>query len=64
MLRKIHVRMCGENRPWWRHTADSDAISPGMREASIEEASAEGYAAGRQQYLKETGRKPPAGAAE
>ena len=58
MLRKIHENLCGEYRPWWKeeageyHSAERDAPQDAIDE--------EAYAAGRQKYLAETKRKPPA----
>lgn len=58
MLRKIHAQECKVEVPWWRKVEDEDYHSP-ARDGDAEQVDTETYAQGRQQYLKETGRKPP-----
>lgn len=58
MLRKIHRDICGVNEPWWRQVKEEgEAYHSEQRDASAGEVSREEYAAGRQKYLKETGKK-------
>lgn len=57
MLRKIHLRLCGADVPWWRKT-DGGATSARDDEA----VDAEAYRAGRKQYIKDGGGTPPEGA--
>jgi len=62
MLRKIHRQECGVEEPWWRKIKDEEGAAEyhsAERDAGAEGVDAEGYAAGRRAYLKETGRKPP-----
>jgi NAD(P)H-nitrite reductase large subunit len=63
MLRKIHKQECpGAEEPWWRKIKDDDDQTDyhsAQRDAAAEELDTDAYAQGRQQYLKETGRKPP-----
>lgn len=60
MLRKIHAQECKVEVPWWRKVEDDepDYHSP-ERDADAAQLDTETYAQGRQQYLKQTGRKPP-----
>jgi len=58
MLKKIHLRICGSEMPWWRK---GDAET-GVRDD--EAVDAEAYRAGRKKYIKEGGGVPPAGAEE
>ncbi len=58
MLRKIHLRICGEDIPWWRK--EPDANDPHKdRVAPDDTVGADDYAAGRQKYLKEKKIRPP-----
>jgi hypothetical protein len=47
--------------PWWRKVGEDEAgeYHSDERDATAGELDSERYAQGRQQYLKETGRKPP-----
>jgi NAD(P)H-nitrite reductase large subunit len=59
MLQKIHTRLCGQYKPWWQQPQpDADYHSP-SRDAQDTQIDPDTYAQGRQQYLKETHRKPP-----
>lgn len=58
MLRKVHTKICGEYRPWWKEEAPADYHSP-ERDAGQDEIDADAYAAGRKKYLAETKRTPP-----
>jgi bacterioferritin-associated ferredoxin len=65
MLRKIHQQECPNAvEPWWRKITDDDATTADYhsteRDAETGQVDPDTYAQGRQQYLKETGRKPPA----
>ncbi len=57
MLRKIHLRLCGESVPWWRKSGDA---TPTVRED--EAVDAEAYRAGRKRYIGDGNGTPPAGA--
>ncbi len=57
MLRRIHLRMCGVEAPWWRKV---EGEAPSVRDD--EGADAESYAAGRKKYIGEGKGTPPAGA--
>ncbi len=64
MLRKLHKQYCPNAAPpWWRSVADTDEPASeyhsAQRDAEAQEVNPETYAAGRQAYLKQTGRKPP-----
>jgi NAD(P)H-nitrite reductase large subunit len=61
MLRKIHKQECNVEEPWWRKVGEDEAgeYHSDERDATAGELDSERYAQGRQQYLKETGRKPP-----
>ena len=61
MLRKIHQQECQVEEPWWRKIKDDDVGDYHSAEREAEAGAVEhaDYAAGRQKYLKETGRKPP-----
>src|SRR4030095_11192852 len=60
MLQKIHGRICGEYRPWWRQGATPACDNNSQaRDATNANIAANEYAAGRQRYLDETGRNPP-----
>src|SRR3954470_6194904 len=48
-LRRIHLRICGENVPWWRKV--EDGTDAGVR--GDEAVDAEAYRAGRRNYIKE-----------
>ncbi len=59
MLRKVHAKVCGPGkRPWDQQTAPDQYHSP-ERDAAEDQIDPAAYAAGRQQYLKQTGNKPP-----
>ena len=58
MLRKIHRQECKVEEPWWRKISDEGEYHSTERDAQAEQLNHENYAQGRQQYLKETGRKP------
>src|SRR5882672_9466334 len=58
MLRKIHGRLCGEYRPWWQESG-AEEYQSAERNAESAEIDEEAFAAGRQEYLNRTGRKPP-----
>ncbi len=63
MLHKIHQQECKVEEPWWRKIADDEGeYHSTERDAAAEQVDAGNYGQGRQQYLKETGRKPPASA--
>jgi hypothetical protein len=64
MLRKIHRQECQVEEPWWRKIKDDEAADyhSTERDAGADAVNPSDYAAGRQAYLKETGRKPPDGA--
>jgi bacterioferritin-associated ferredoxin len=60
MLRKIHKQECNVEEPWWRKISDDPTdFHSAERDGAAEQLDPESYAQGRQQYLKETGRKPP-----
>jgi NAD(P)H-nitrite reductase large subunit len=59
MLRKIHLRLCGDNPPWWRNLPETPAT-----DRDNEDVDAAAYRAARKQYIKEGGGKPPPGAEE
>jgi bacterioferritin-associated ferredoxin len=64
MLRKIHQEVCGVDEPWWRKIKDDDDAPvadyhSAERDADPAQLDTGTYAAGRQQYLKDTGAKPP-----
>jgi len=61
MLRKIHKQECQVEEPWWRKVGDEGEYHSQERDADVGQVDSEVYARGRQEYLKETGRKPPAG---
>jgi NAD(P)H-nitrite reductase large subunit len=56
MLKKIHLRMCGEHVPWWREKPAEEA---GRTDDALD---AEGYKAGRRKYIAEGKGKPAPGA--
>ena len=60
MLRKIHTRLCGQYKPFWRKDDETpdDYHSP-ERDASDQSIGADDYASGRTKYLSETTRTPP-----
>lgn len=58
MLRKIHKQECQVEEPWWRQAPDENYHSD-ERDADAAQLDSQTYAAGRQEYLKETGNKPP-----
>ena len=58
MLRKVHTKICGEYKPWWKQD-EVEAYRSVARDASQEQVDPDDYAAGRGKYLTETGRKPP-----
>src|SRR3954449_9779924 len=60
MLRKIHRQECNVEEPWWRKVRDEETSPSQERDADAAELAPDLYATGRQAYLKETGRKPPA----
>jgi hypothetical protein len=73
MLRKLHKQYCPDAKePWWRAIPDeagAAAAASGdpvvdyhsaQRDAAAEQVDPETYAQGRETYLKDTGRKPPA----
>src|SRR5271154_765838 len=50
MLKRIHLRMCGEEVPWWRK------VEPSVQtEREDESVDAEAYRAGRKKYIQEGG---------
>jgi bacterioferritin-associated ferredoxin len=57
MLKRIHLRICGENIPWWREKAPEEA---GRAEEGLD---AETYKANRRKYIAE-GKGTPAPGAE
>jgi bacterioferritin-associated ferredoxin len=57
MLKKIHLRLCGENIPWWR---EKPAEEPGRNDEALD---AEAYKAGRRKYIDD-GKGVPAPGAE
>src|SRR3954471_13815032 len=61
MLRKLHKQECAVEKPWWRKIKDDDdeQYHSQERDAAAEQLNPETYAQGRQQYLKDTGNKPP-----
>jgi bacterioferritin-associated ferredoxin len=63
MLRKIHKQECPDvTEPWWRQIKDDGGAAEyhsTERDAEAGQLDPATYAKGRQQYLKETGRKPP-----
>jgi len=62
MLRRIHQQECTVEVPWWRKIPDGDDAKEyhsAERDADAAQVEPEQYAAGRQAYLKETGRRPP-----
>ena len=61
MLRKIHKQECQVEEPWWRKVGEEGEYHSAERDAEAEQLEPEKYAQGRQKYLKETGKKPPAG---
>jgi NAD(P)H-nitrite reductase large subunit len=64
MLRRIHQQECKVEEPWWRKIPDENDSAAeyhsAERDAEAGQVDPERYAAGRQAYLKETGRRPPA----
>ena len=58
MLRKIHLRLCGEEVPWWRKVEGVSAAS----EREDEAVDSEAYRMGRKKYIGEGKGTPPAGA--
>ena len=59
MLRKIHGRLCGDYKPWWKKMDAEENYHSAERDAPDTQVDSEEYAQARQQYLKVTGRKPP-----
>ena len=59
MLRKIHKQECKVEEPWWRKVGGEAEYHSQQRDVEVSELEAEDYEAGRQTYLKETGKKPP-----
>jgi NAD(P)H-nitrite reductase large subunit len=60
MLRHIHQQECQVEEPWWRQVKDDESdYHSTERDASAEQLDPHTYGAGRQEYLKKTGRKPP-----
>jgi bacterioferritin-associated ferredoxin len=59
MLRKIHKEECQAEEPWWRKVADDTEYHSPERDADAAQLDTDQYAQGRQQYLKDTGKKPP-----
>lgn len=60
ILRKIHEQVCGTQVPWWRKDDDEPGeYHSAQRDADVESLDPTEYAAGRQAYLKETGKEPP-----
>lgn len=59
MIRKVHLRLCGEYLPWWRLKDEEQGYHSAERDAADTQIDAESYAAGRKTYLDQTGRKPP-----
>jgi NAD(P)H-nitrite reductase large subunit len=64
MLRRIHQQECKVEEPWWRKIPDGEDAAGEYhsteRDADAAQVDPEQYAAGRQTYLKETGKRPPA----
>jgi NAD(P)H-nitrite reductase large subunit len=64
MLRRIHQQECNVEEPWWRKIPDEPHAAgeshSAERDADAAQVDPERYAAGRQAYLKATGRRPPA----
>jgi hypothetical protein len=60
MLRKIHGQECNVQEPWWRQIKDEETYHSDERDAGAAEVDPGLFATGRQAYLKDTGRKPPA----
>ncbi len=58
MLRKVHTKICGEYKPWWKQEEAVDYHSA-ERDAGQDAIDSETYAAGRAKYLAETKRQPP-----
>jgi bacterioferritin-associated ferredoxin len=58
MLRKIHLEICGDEVPWWRKISDENDPHAD-RVAPDESVDVEGYAQGRQKYLKDKKIDPP-----
>jgi NAD(P)H-nitrite reductase large subunit len=59
MLRKIHKQECAVEEPWWRKVDDAGEYHSAERDADATQLDSQTYAQGRQQYLKETGKRPP-----
>src|SRR3954466_485467 len=59
MLRKIHGRLCGEYKPWWKKMDAEENYHSAERDASDTQVDPQEYAGARQQSLNATGRKPP-----
>ena len=59
MLRKIHTRICGQYKPWWKEPGGETDYHSAERDAAQDQIDEQAYAAGRQKYLAETGRRPP-----
>ena len=58
MLRKIHTRICGEYKPWWKEEDPAEYHSP-ERDAKDDQIDPDSYAQGRAKYLQETKRSGP-----
>ena len=64
MIRKIHTRLCGQYKPFWRiEQTPEEQYHSAERDASDLAIDEDAYAAGRQKYLAETKRQPPPDAA-
>ena len=59
MLRKIHKEICNVEEPWWRKVDAEEAYHSTERDAAADQLDHDAYAAGRKQYLKDTGATPP-----
>lgn len=57
MLRHLHKKLCGEQIPWWRQTAE--ATDEGRAGEELDPAA---YREGRRKYIGEGKGKPPPGA--
>ena len=60
MLKRIHLRLCGSQAPWWREPGA--AAEEGVR--GDEGVDSEAYRSGRKHYIQEGKGTPPAGAEE
>ena len=58
MLRKVHTKICGEYKPWWKQDDPAEYHSS-ERDASQDGIDSGAYASGRAKYLAETKRQPP-----